>query len=637
VSLPKPLPIQRKVCFDSTTNHPFRPELLPDDDICPATSLLLSSPQVPTITSPSDLHVPRNLTRHDHEAFKATFPTPVQVQLDQPFGKDTSDLSFTSDVEFRHILLFLYRSCFLTRSDRRRLEKADPLALQLSRLLCKYSPLDFRPFQGYGLYADFETETEINQHLVDLASATLPHYNFDVATTVRYIGGPHIAAHRDVAQILATIQDSVEPAIQRQVHRLFTVGASTWFNGHSSAKNFREFHKHGNHTSAAKHPKELMDVFVKDAKHGFNLVFDLALLPFIWFLHLTPTGLVDLNNQWKSDRPVFDSSFHPYPSTFAIKDWCDIAREPPLESPQAFLHVLVWIWNLRISYPSLKILLGDNDIAGAFRLVKYHPNLVALHGYTCDRFLGMATGQTFGDSPSPANFEPLAIAHKQHASWLWEHQPNESLAHAKSLVDRVSFPPEISTDELLTISQANSDSLNPGVLRDDGSRLPPVFLHHVDDCMFADIISYMPLTSSCSTRALTDILGEPHPNQLPPLSEPKLDLVFTEEWIIVGHYPNSRRMVVGLSPRRRAKILSYLSVEGWLRSGHTANLRSIAQVHGILFNAAVYFPWAKCQFFILQILLRDELHARYTKLKWYERRTKREATIRRSLPREFAK
>jgi hypothetical protein len=121
----------------------------------------------------------------------------------------------------------------------------------------------------------------------------------------------------------------------------------------------------------------------------------------------------------------------------------------------------------------------------------------------------------------------------------------------------MSFPPEISTDELPIISQANSDSLNPGVLRDDGSRLPTIFPHHVDDCIFADIIPYMPLTSSYSTRALTDILGAPHSNQLPPLSEPKLDLEFTEERIIVGHYPNSsRRMVVGLSPRRRAKILS---------------------------------------------------------------------------------
>jgi hypothetical protein len=102
-----------------------------------------------------------------------------------------------------------------------------------------------------------------------------------------------------------------------------------------------------------------MGVFVKDAKRGFNLVFDLALLPFIWFRHLTPTGLVDLDNQWKSDRPVFDSSFDPSPSACAINDWCDLAREPPLESPLAFLHFLVWIWNLRISYPDRKIMLGD--------------------------------------------------------------------------------------------------------------------------------------------------------------------------------------------------------------------------------------------------------------------------------------
>jgi hypothetical protein len=96
-----------KFALTQNKPHPFCPELLPDDDICPATSLLLSSPQVPFITSPSDLHVPRNLTHHEREAFKAMLPTPVQVQLDQPFGKDTSDISFTSDVEFRHIFLFL--------------------------------------------------------------------------------------------------------------------------------------------------------------------------------------------------------------------------------------------------------------------------------------------------------------------------------------------------------------------------------------------------------------------------------------------------------------------------------------------------------------------------------------------------
>jgi hypothetical protein len=78
-----------------------------------------------------------------------------------------------------------------------------------SRASCPNIPLLISdPFKDTA-YADFEAETEINQHRVDLASATLLHYNFDVATTVRYIGGPHVAAHRDVAQILATIRDSV--------------------------------------------------------------------------------------------------------------------------------------------------------------------------------------------------------------------------------------------------------------------------------------------------------------------------------------------------------------------------------------------------------------------------------------------
>jgi hypothetical protein len=77
--------------------------------------------------------------------------------------------------------------------------------------------------------------------------------------------------------------------------------------------------------------------------------------------------------------------------------------------------LLRWIWNLRITYPDTAILLGDNDITGAFRLIKYNPWVVSMHGFVVDDFLGLATGQTFGDTASPGNFEVAAIARQQHA------------------------------------------------------------------------------------------------------------------------------------------------------------------------------------------------------------------------------
>ena len=145
----------------------------------------------------------------ERESFKRTLPSEVQVQLDQPFGKDSCQHSFTSDVEFRHVLLFVFRSNLLSRRDRKSIESAWPLAKQLSRLLREYRSVDFRPLQGFDAYRNYDTETNLDLRRVQLATAALLHYNCNMATLVRYIGGPHVGAHRSVEDIMAAIDKGV--------------------------------------------------------------------------------------------------------------------------------------------------------------------------------------------------------------------------------------------------------------------------------------------------------------------------------------------------------------------------------------------------------------------------------------------
>jgi hypothetical protein len=140
-----------------------------------------------------------------------------------------------------------------------------------------------------------------------------------------------------------------------------------------------------------------------------------------------------------------------------------------------------------------------------------------------------------------------------------------------------------------------------------------------------------------SAMSIYDVFGVTHPCQPDPLSQEKLDLDYTEVRLVTGQIVDDRRMVVDLSPRRRDKILAFLSEQGWLVPRHRANLRAIAQVHGLLLNAGTYFLWARCQFFVVQNLLHQELHRRYHQSKWYEGRTGRIAAMRRTLPRELAK
>ena len=45
---------------------------------------------------------------------------------------------------------------------------------------------------------------------------------------------------------------------------------------------------------------------------------------------------------------------------------------------------MIWLYNLRISYPHAEIYIADDDISGAFRLCKYHPNMMSMHSSRYD-------------------------------------------------------------------------------------------------------------------------------------------------------------------------------------------------------------------------------------------------------------
>ena len=118
---------------------------------------------------------------------------------------------------------------------------------------------------------------------------------------------------------------------------------------------------------------------VKDNRKGFTLLFDQRVTALMLHCHLTPQGIVDLLSQFKNPRPIFDSSFRPHPWCFAINDWTTKDTEPPLTFAGAEMGFMIWLYNLRVSYPQSEIYIADDDISGAFRLCKCHPNLMSMH------------------------------------------------------------------------------------------------------------------------------------------------------------------------------------------------------------------------------------------------------------------
>ena len=560
---------------------------------------------------------PASFSTNELHNWAKSLPEGVKQPLFDINGKNTKsmrhkNISFTSEYRFRHIIPFLYLGEFLDKESQKNLEEVSFLAKQFSELQSEYGSVDTEPIRGFENYKDFRDETELNKHRIRLHSAALLQHSCDVEKLVYYLGGPHVGANRNVPKILHDLKKGVQPEILAEIKRVFEHGSPRHINATNTEQNLKDYYQYGNHESVNDNEDEVEKVLLKDHRRGNTLLVDPRLFAYIPNSHLSPQGLADLFNLWKEARHISDCSHRVHPESMSINDWTNKKNEPPVYFAGSFVRFCQWIYNLRISYPKRRILLGDDDMTNAFRFIKNNPSTVAMNGFMANGHLGFSTGQCFGACFSPPNFDQGAKGRQQQASYLWEKEPERTLARAVDHTSQMVFEECTSTE---SFTQASKDALNTGVFRNNGSRKPPEFPMQVDDCMYADVEEYFKLTAASSIMSLEDVFGVDHPCQEKALSQKKFNPLYNEERLTVGHEVQSRRMVVVVSVRRRAKVIAYLTDEGWTVVGSLKSIREACTVLGLIGSAAEYNPWARAQLFILQNLVREELAIRYKKAK----------------------
>ena len=234
----------------------------------------------------------------------------------------------------------------------------------------------------------------------------------------------------------------------------------------------------------------------KDVCHSYKIMLEKSLALLIPHLHVTPIGMLNLAKIYKWPCPIFDSTFRIHPSSMAINDWVNPTNEPEIHFPKSFTHFCIWVYNLRILYPSQEIYLVDdvaNDISGAFRHAKYSPPQLSCT--PCMHFVwGIPVHVDWADLwrfSSPANFEPMAWAHKKDATCLW-HQAGITL-----LCELHNACLHYSSKYLLPTPVFCSNP--PPTLRiweylncDDSCR-SPMYEHHVYDNIYGDIEEFVSL------------------------------------------------------------------------------------------------------------------------------------------------
>jgi hypothetical protein len=97
------------------------------------------APTMSKVTSPSNLpldpQMPIFQTQADKEAFAATLPSKMPLQLDQPFGEDSLTQSFYLQKTGTQALFFVDESGFIAKAAQRQMESSFLSARELCTLL----------------------------------------------------------------------------------------------------------------------------------------------------------------------------------------------------------------------------------------------------------------------------------------------------------------------------------------------------------------------------------------------------------------------------------------------------------------------------------------------------------------------
>ena len=289
----------------------------------------------------------------------------------------------------------------------------------------------------------------------------------------------------------------------------------------------------------------------KEEKNQFLIPFPSWITRFIKHLHLTPQGL--LVKKDKNDRLIWDGSFIPNWEATSINMMLNHQTEPKIMYGFTFQNHLQHLWNMRISYPNEDILLFDDDVKGAFRQCKYHPNVASAFSFIIEKLLYIPLGGTFGSIVSPADFEPIARARTHLAEYLSSRR--DLVSKYKDIIDKVKFSESPSKDT--TFSQAYTDTKNKGITNRNKTK----YNMFVDDSLFAQIRPIMKHAMAASIEALHIILGFPDiEKRQNPLSLDKyFESICSYERIQLGININTRKMTLSLTNKKRLAMLDELS------------------------------------------------------------------------------
>ena len=242
----------------------------------------------------------------------------------------------------------------------------------------------------------------------------------------------------------------------------------------------------------------------------------------------------------------------------AMNDVTPTEQEADITFGYIFMSFMIWIYNLRITFPDEDILLAYLDITACFRWPRVNPDLVGAFGFLIPSMAiyFAANAMVFGSVASASSWKPFRRV-IQAAATAYFANKSLKLKH-KPFLDMIRWSPV--APEGTRFVQATACSQNKGIRDEEGNLKPTPHHIYVDDNMMADTRSRMRDTLAAGIEAIFDVLGWPatHIRQCA-ISLKKWKLLYIMHRIVLlGLVFDTREMTVGITEEYREEVIELL-------------------------------------------------------------------------------
>ena len=323
---------------------------------------------------------------------------------------------------------------------------------------------------------DYEKQTTIDPNRVLMANAAMVHFGLDPGRFVRWLAGEYTGHARDVRSTLAAVRNLISIEDYKHMERILVQGCPAELHFEEPLANKLEMIQRGNSRSFEDNTDLVLKTMNKEDRYSHLVPLDETICRFSPHCrHTTQTMVI---KKGKNDRLVWDGSTTMKPTDIVMNQITPMINEAPITFGHVKMQMYIDIYNIRISYPKLIILLAAADIKACFRFARLHADLTGAFGFFAGGYYNLATAMVFGSTASASSWEPFRRA-IEALSVLYLNRPELVKKHHKYLA-MLSWA---TVDDTVDISPACSCEMNLGITDESGNPIPLPARIYVDDAL----------------------------------------------------------------------------------------------------------------------------------------------------------